>query len=131
MNKTKQPDNNEPVLATAVKDGLFERIKKSGFFQQLVSTPWMLATAIAGSVVVLGTTLVIFMAAVGMMFAGGSGSSAHFDDGGFTQWDNGGFSDGRGGYRSRSGMSHGTFDKTGGGNNVISFDGEVLPTPPY
>ena len=43
----------------------------------------------------------------------------------------GGYVDHNGGFGTASGLSHGTFDRSGGGNHVIGVDGTVLNLPPY
>ena len=125
MNTIEKNNLDEPVMATAVNTGFLEKLKKSNWIQKVASTPWMLAASISVGIFVCGIAFIVCLSVVGSIFSGESNSS------GYTQWHDGGFSDGRGGYRSKSGFSTGTFDEPGSPNSVIGYDGEVLNLPPY
>jgi hypothetical protein len=119
---------------------LYRKLIECQWFKKITRTPCMIAGAVVGTITVFGFgfTLVISI----LWFAFSSDRSpdtytdhavnrADYDGYGYQPVYGGGFTDCRGGFHSRAGISHGTFDQSGGGNHVISVDGEVLNLPPY
>lgn len=112
---------------------LYQKFIECHLFKKITRTPWMLVGAVVGTITVfgLGFTLVISI----LWFAFSSDQSPDA----YTEYsvnranvDSYGYHPVYGnGFRSQTGMSHGTFDQSGGGNHVISVDGEVLNLPPY